>query len=102
MTNHAGRLYVLALGLFVFFLVWAAVAAHPWAPAPAEDPRLKTLAIREAQLRREATLVSQIVAQQAQLASVARKRQLAAVAPAPAPAPVRIVNLPPLTITRTS
>jgi hypothetical protein len=106
MTNHAGRLYTLALGLVVFFLVWAAVAARPWATAT-PDPRLKTLAAREAQLRHEATLVSQIVAQRAELARLARSRQLvsatAATAATAAPAAaVRVVNLPPLTITRTS
>ena len=99
MTSHTGRLYALALGLVVFFLAWAAVAARPWATSTV-DPRLKTLAVREAQLRVEAKLVNEIVAQRAQLARVKHTRQLASAAAAPAP--VRIVNLPPLTITRTS
>jgi hypothetical protein len=105
MTNHAGRLYALALGLVVFFLAWAVVSARPWATA-APDPRLKALAVRQAQLGQEAKLVSQIVAQRAQLAAVARSRQLASAAVAApataASAPVQVVNLPPLTITRTS
>jgi len=99
MTNHAGRLYALAIALAVFFLAWAVVAARPWATT-AVDPRQKTLAIRAAQLRREAKLVNQIVAQRAQLARVTHNRQLASAAAAPAP--VKIVTLPPLTITRTS
>jgi hypothetical protein len=99
MTNHAGRLYALALGLVVFFLAWAVVAARPWATA-APDPRLKALAAREAQLQQEAKLVNQIVAQRAQLAHVTQSRQLASAVAAPAP--VQVVNLPPLTITRTS
>jgi hypothetical protein len=106
MTSHTGRLYSLALALVVFFLAWAAVAAHPWG-APAADKRLTALAAREAQLKQEAKLVHQLVQQrtvayQAQLklrrAQLARAQTIAA---APAPA-VRVVNLPPLTITRTS
>ena len=99
MTSHAGRLYALALGLVVFFLVWSGVAARPWATA-APDPRLKALAARTAQLNQQAKLVNQIVAQRAQLAQVTKNRQLASAAAAPAA--VKIVTLPPLTITRTS
>ena len=92
MTSHTGRLYSLALALVVFFLAWAVAAARPWgraaASAPAPDPRLQALVVRQAQLQREAKLVNQIVAP--------RSRR-----PAPAPA-VRVVNLPPITITRTS
>jgi hypothetical protein len=86
MTSHVGRLYVVALALVVFFLAWAVVAARPWTPVSA-DPRARILAVRAAQLRREAKLVSAVVA--------ARR------AHAPAPA-VRVVNLPPITVTRTS
>ena len=50
MTSHHGRLYAIALALVVFFLAWAVVAARPWATASA-DPRLRTLTIRQAQLR---------------------------------------------------
>jgi hypothetical protein len=93
MTNHTGRLYALAVALVVFFLAWAVVAAHPW-QARVADPRLQTLALRQAQLRQDAKLVQQAVAQRR---AAARTRQAAAPAPA-----VRVVNLPPLTITRTS
>jgi hypothetical protein len=113
MTSHAGRLYALALALVVFFLTWSVVAARPWGRATA-DPRLKTLAVREAQLRQQAKLVNQVVAlrwvayrralrvRQAEIAAArAHAAQLAAVTSAPAPQ-VRVVTLPPLTITRTS
>lgn len=100
MTSHTGRLYALALGLVVFFLAWAGVAARPWATA-APDPRWKVLAARQAQLQQQAKLVNQIVAQRAQLAQVTKSRQLASATTAAA-SPVKIVNLPPLTITRTS
>jgi hypothetical protein len=86
MTSHAGRLYTLALALVVFFLAWAVVAARPWGRAAAPDPRLQALNVRAAQLRREAQLVNRIVATRSHR---------------PAPA-VRVVNLPPVTITRTS
>jgi hypothetical protein len=112
-TSNVGRLYALALALVVFFLAWAVVAARPWA-TPAADQRLKALALREARLRHEAQLVNRVVAQRwavyraalqtrrAQIAaSKARATRLAASYTAPA-ASVRIVTLPPLTITRTS
>lgn len=114
-TNHVGRLYALALALVVFFLAWAVVAARPWGTATA-DARLKTLAVREAQLRREAQLVNRVVARrwatyrvelhtrQAAIAAARRANAQAATSYSPAATggSVRIVTLPPLTITRTS
>lgn len=116
MTSHAARLYALALTLVVFFLALAVVAARPWASSK-PDARLRALAAREAQLRREGRLVQALVAQRqaayrARLAArqaairaarvqAARRATSPAAAPAAA-APVRIVTLPPLTITRTS
>jgi hypothetical protein len=114
MVSHSGRLYALALGLVVFFLAWAVVAAHPWGTTAA-DPRLKALAVRETQLRREARLVDRIVALRwaaYRSALRARRLEIAAVRArasravpalaAPSSASVRVVTLPPLTITRTS
>jgi hypothetical protein len=120
MTSHTGRLYSLALALLVFFVVWAGIAARPWASANA-DPRLRALAAREQQLRRDSALVRSIVnarwnvykvqlAQRKLTIALARQRQATvatppATAPLPAAGPqpvVRVVSLPPLTITRTS
>jgi uncharacterized membrane protein YgcG len=42
-----GRVYVATATLAVFFLLWAVVAAHPWAPTPPVDPRLAALTARE-------------------------------------------------------
>jgi hypothetical protein len=92
MTSHVGRLYSLALALIVFFLAWALVAARPWRTATA-DPRWQQLAVHQAQLKHEATLVQQIV--------TLRRRQHAAAVRTATPS-VRVVDLPPLTITRTS
>jgi hypothetical protein len=103
MASHAGRLYALALGLVVFFLAWAVVAAHPWG-ASAADPRMKALAARETQLRRQAKLVNRIVALRwaaYRSALKARRAQIAS-ASAASTSSVRVVTLPPLTITRTS
>jgi hypothetical protein len=101
MTSHVGRLYALAGTLVIFFVLWAAIATHPWTSAPA-DPRLTVLAKREQALRREAVLVNRIVAQRAALQRAEARKQAQA-APTPALAPkVRVVTLPPLTITRTS
>jgi hypothetical protein len=119
MTSHHGRLYALALALLVFFLAWAVVASRPWATASA-DPRLRVLAIRQAQLQREARLVQKVVAtrwahyrvelkaRQGQIArvnaAVAAAAATAQAAAAPAAAgPVQVVNLPAAhVVTRTS
>jgi hypothetical protein len=108
MTSHTGRLYALAVTLVVFFLTWTVIAARPWVVAK-PDPRLAALAVREQQLRRESVVVRRLVQRrwavyrvqlhqrQAKI-SAAQHAQLAAAA---APS-VRVVSLPPLTITRTS
>jgi hypothetical protein len=122
MTSHTARLYSVALALVFFFLAWAVIAARPWATAK-PDPRLAALAAREARLRHDSVLVRRIVARRwrvyrtalakrkaAIAAANRRQAQLAAAAVAPAAAApaaysapsVRVVTLPPLTITRTS
>ena len=122
MTSHHGRLYALALALVVFFLAWAVIAARPWATATA-DPRLRTLAVRQTQLQREAKAVSKVVAARwaryrvqlkARRAEIARVNAAAAAASAAAvqaavsaapaaSAPVQVVNLPAAhVVTRTS
>lgn len=111
MTSHAGRLYGLAAALFAFFVLWAAIAAHPWA-ASTTDPRLVALAQRERRLRADAVLVHQIVSRRLvdyhRVLAKRRAEIVAAKAAPSAPAPaavapnVRIVTLPPLVITRTS
>jgi hypothetical protein len=119
MTSHTGRVYALALALVVFFLAWATIAAHPWG-ATATDPRLRALSLREKRLRQEAKLVRAVVAQRwatyrarlqvrrTQIAAAKAAARRVALAPSASPtvsaaAPsVRVVNLPPLTITRTS
>ena len=116
MTSHVGRLYAFAGALLAFFVLWATIAAHPWASSAATDPRLVALAQRERRLRADATLVQSVLqrrdaAYRAALAwrrseiAAARARAAAAsaVALSRAPAPaVRVVTLPPLVITRTS
>ena len=120
MTDTSHRLYAVAIAVVVFFLSWATVAAKPWATAK-PDPRLAALAQREQRLRADAKLVQQVVdnrddrlppgaeGAQAQIAAVKPRRGRAARAlqsrrhgAAAAAASVRVVNLPPLTITRTS
>jgi hypothetical protein len=113
MTSHIGRLYALAGTLLCFFLAWALISAHPWRTA-SSDPRLLALAQREQRLRADAAVVRRVVARR-QLAYrealAARRRQIAArlavaraatAAPSASSLPVRVVTLPPLTITRTS
>ncbi len=132
MTNHVVRLYAFAGALLVLFLTWAAIAAAPWAPhgGAKADPRWAALVAREQKLRHESTIVQRVVAQRWRVyrvrlasrrraisAAVSRhQRQLAAAhasaslaAPYSTPssgysaAPsVRVVTLPPVTITRTS
>jgi len=128
MTDTSHRLYAIVIAVVVFFLSWAAVAAQPWATT-STDPRLAVLAQREQRLRSDAKLVQQVVdarratyrqalrARKAQIAAVkaqaaaaqARSLQVAQTTAASSSAPrysaapsVRVVNLPPLTVTRTS
>ena len=65
MTNHVARLYALATSLIVFFAVWLAVSAHPWSQtaksAPANDPQIARLMVRERRLRAETRRVNLIV-----------------------------------------
>jgi len=112
MTSHVGRLYALALALVVFFLTWTTVAARPWVHTSkrVNDPRLAALAAREQRLRHESLVVRRIVQKRWAVYRVElrkRKSQIVAqqvqLAAAPAAAPsVRVVTLPPLTVTRTS
>ena len=105
MTSHVGRLYATALALALFFLTWAVVAAQPWT-STAADPRLRALALRETRLRVEAKQVNAIVARRFsdyRRALAARRTAQAQVQARATAAPsVQVVNLPPLTITRTS
>jgi hypothetical protein len=130
MTNHTARLYALVGAVLVFFVAWAAIAAHPWRKraAGAADPRLVALQVREQRLRAQALAVKRIVEKRwavyrAQLAL--RRQEIASIQAANAKArsaslaaaqtyaaagsggsyaapAVRVVTLPPLTITRTS
>jgi hypothetical protein len=116
MTDHVARVYVLAAAVLAFCLTWAVVAAHPWAsPAPARDPRLAALAVREAHVRSEAARVQRLVAHRwavyrHDLAARRRANAAATTAAAAVPSPtqpvsapsVRVVTLPPLVVTRTS
>jgi hypothetical protein len=129
MTDHLARLYALVAAVLVFFVAWAAIAAHPWRTqkTAAQDPRLAAIQLREQRLRAEALAVKQVLNKRwavyrAQLAlrkqeisalqaanAKARAASLASAQDPSAPSygssaapPVRIVTLPPLTITRTS
>lgn len=103
MTSHIGRLYASAIAIVVLFLAWAAIAAQPWVP-PSQDPRAQALAAREQRIRQESIRVQQIVDRRwaTYRRALAQRKALAArptVVQAPA---VRVVTLPPLTITRSS
>lgn len=101
-ASHVARLYAATGSLTAFFLVWAGIAAHPWAKPP-RDARLAALAQREQRLQRDARLVRQVVDRRwaAYRAALARRRAAAAAAPSAAPS-VRVVTLPPLATTRSS
>lgn len=120
MTNHVGRLYSIAAALLVFFVLWVSIASRPWA-THAADARLTALTSREQKLRRDSLIVKKVVERRwavyrvqlarrnAAIAAVhLRQRRLTAAAHAAAPpvpyssSAVRVVNLPPLTITKTS
>lgn len=65
MSSHALRLYVASVTLLVFFVLWAVLAAKPWASSgrsAAPDPRLVALDRRQRRLEREAKVVKQELA----------------------------------------
>ena len=110
MTNQVGRLYSVALALFVFFLTWVVIGARPWVASGSEsDPRLAALEKREQRVRHQSVVVqrlmkrrwatyrSQLRRRQSQIAAANQAQLAAAQAP-----PVRVVSLPPVTSTRTS
>ncbi len=109
---HVARLYAVVAAITTFFLFWAVVAAHPWQPRAAADPRVAGVAARQLRLQQESVAVKQALdrrwaayrsalrARQGAVAS-ARSRQNAVTARAIAPR-VRVVTLPPLVVTRTS
>jgi hypothetical protein len=107
MTSHVARLYALVLGVLVFFVAWAAVVARPWAATSttARDPRLAALAARQHRVQLESLRVQKIVAlrwdayRHALAQHNAASTQLASLPAAPS---VRVVTLPPLTVTRVS
>jgi hypothetical protein len=105
MTSQLGRVYALLAGIVAFFLAWAAVAAHPWAPQPTRDPRVAALAARQQRVQLESLRVKRIVDLRWAVyrQKLAARNAAAAAQPASAAAPsVRVVNLPPLVVTRTS
>jgi hypothetical protein len=110
MTSHVGRLYALALALLVFFVAWSVFAARPWVSSAQADPRVVALAAREQRIRHESLVVRRIVQKRwvAYRSALKRRRKLIAarqaqLAAAPVAGPsVQVVNLPPLTVTRTS
>jgi hypothetical protein len=114
MTDSGHRAYTVVVALVLFCVTWAAVAARPWATA-APDVRMADLALREQRLRADAKLVERIVTNRQaaysvslarRQAEIARRRataSLAAAVPArAAPVAARIVELPPVTTTRSS
>jgi hypothetical protein len=92
MTDHVARLYAAALALVAFFLSWAVIAAKPWHPEAAADPRLVALERRETELRRETARVQRAV----------ERRRESTEAPAGPASSVGIVSVPPVTSTRSS
>ena len=104
MTDHLARLYALVGAVLAFFVAWAAVVAHPWATtASAPDPRVAALAARQQQVHLESLRVQKIVNARwsAYRAALAKRNASAASQLASAPS-VRVVTLPPLTVTRVS
>lgn len=116
MRSQALRLYVFSITLLLFFVLWAVIAAKPWAAARSgTDPALARLTARERQLRHEARVVQETVhrrwaeyrrrlrAREAAIKALERRHaaELAAahtaatVASYPAAATSQVVTLPP-------
>lgn len=96
-----GRAYVAATTLLVFFVLWAAIAASPWA-ADEPDPRLADLARREAIVRQAARAAeSAYDARWARYGRAVAEQSATRATPVASPQ-VRIVQLPPVATTRSS
>ena len=124
MTDHAFRLYAGATALLAFFLVWAVVAARPWADAGRGGPAAWwRSSAASTSLKREAQRVNRVVERRfatyrRRLArrerEIAAARAAAPAAPAGAPAasaaaaapsappPVAVSAAPPVTATGSS
>ena len=61
MKSQLGRVYVLAIAVLLFFVMWALISAHPWASQAAVDPRVAKLQLREQQVRQEVARAKKIV-----------------------------------------
>ena len=61
MKSHALRLYVVSVTLLLFFVLWAVIAARPWAGRSGASPALDALKVRERYLRHEARVVEKTV-----------------------------------------
>jgi hypothetical protein len=89
MKSQIGRVYILAIALLLFFVLWATVSAHPWSSKAAVDPRVAKLQAREQQVKKEVQRARKVVTarwknynqdlqrRQAQIAVANRRRQAA-------------------------
>ena len=89
MKSQIGRVYILAIALLLFFVLWATVSAHPWSSKAAVDPRVAKLQAREQQVKKEVQRARKVVTarwknynrdlqrRQAQIAAANRRRQAA-------------------------
>jgi hypothetical protein len=108
MTSPVARLYALVAGVLTFFLAWAGVTAHPWAAkaTAAQDPRLAALTARQQRIQAESVRAQKIVALRWAVyhrALATRNKAAAATQSVAVTAPAaRVVNLPPLVVTRVS
>jgi hypothetical protein len=59
--SQALRVYVFAITLVVFFVLWAVIAAKPWAARSGASPALVAIKARERHLRHEARVVEKTV-----------------------------------------
>lgn len=101
MTSLAGRVYVACGGLLVFLVLWAGIAARPWA-APTRDAHVAALDRREATIRSRAEVAQRrYEARWAAYRQAVVERVATPIAPS-GPAQVRIVELPPAATTRSS
>jgi hypothetical protein len=106
MTDHVARLYGLVVGVLVFFAAWAAGGAPPRAtPATGGGgPPRAPLSARQQRVHLESLRVQKVVnARWAAYHAALAKRNAAAATLATSAAPsVKVVTLPPLTVTRVS
>jgi hypothetical protein len=104
MSRPVSRIYATCGACLALGLAWAGIASQGMGnSAPAPDPQIEALAVREAKIEAKAKRAKAIVDRRwAVYRAELKRRKVAAARVAAAPPVVRYVTLPPITVSRSS